>query len=419
MEYTAAQLKRIHTTLEIVEDVMRANYIPIYRITLPGENLEHLDSGLRSSILKLGGFTAFLNQLFISLSSNCLYFMTDVFQCSYVLFSIPKNTDTWIVCGPVLFEEINEERFLNIFQKLHFPEELETPLRDYYHHTVFLPSQHFFETLLQKAADFLYGKDKYKTIYIDDNERELWYYRCTHYPYAAEEPFRNIKIIEERYEIENRLIHSVSKGNETAALELLTKSYYLILPHCIPYRLRNMKNYSITMNTLLRKAAEQSGVHPLHIDSLSNSNLSIIEYATSQSQCYLFWKRMIHDYCQLIKEYSLKKYSTIIGNALTYIHTDLRADLTLNTLAKYLSINASYLSKRFKQETGQTLTDYVNHTRIEYAQKLLLNTDLPIKSVAQFCGIPNINYFTRLFKQFTNMTPKEYRKGSKATSIKQ
>ena len=70
-------------------------------------------------------------------------------------------------------------------------------------------------------------------------------------------------------------------------------------------------------------------------------------------------------------------------------------------------MNASYLSTLFKKETGITLTEFVNRSRIDQAIFLLNTTDMQIQSVAQNCGIPDVNYFTKLFKRMIGKTPKE------------
>lgn len=74
-----------------------------------------------------------------------------------------------------------------------------------------------------------------------------------------------------------------------------------------------------------------------------------------------------------------------------------------------LECNASYLSSLFSKEMGVSLTDYVNLCRIHHAQRLLLGTNLPIKSIAEQCGFSDIHYFSRLFKKIVETTPKAYR----------
>lgn len=97
------------------------------------------------------------------------------------------------------------------------------------------------------------------------------------------------------------------------------------------------------------------------------------------------------------------------------METDLSADLTLKTLSEHLGVNASYLSTLFSKEIGISLTDYVTNLRISYAKTLLAKTDVPIKSIAERCGIADIHYFTRLFKRICGMTPNAYRKSPDQT----
>ena len=81
-------------------------------------------------------------------------------------------------------------------------------------------------------------------------------------------------------------------------------------------------------------------------------------------------------------------------------------------LFRSLNVNASYLSTLFKLEMGVPLTDYVNRQRIEQAKKLLVVTDFPIKMIAEKCGIPDVYYFSRMFKKRTGCTPKVYRENT-------
>ena len=111
----------------------------------------------------------------------------------------------------------------------------------------------------------------------------------------------------------------------------------------------------------------------------------------------------------LVKNHSMKGYSLLIRKALTHIDSDLTADLSLKSLAELLGVNSSYLSTLFKKETGSTLTEYVNRKRVEHAIFLLNSTNLQIQEIAAACGIPDVNYFTKIFKKQVGNTPKEYR----------
>ena len=120
-------------------------------------------------------------------------------------------------------------------------------------------------------------------------------------------------------------------------------------------------------------------------------------------------KEMVRKYCLLVKNHSMKGYSLLIRKVLTQIDYDLTADLGLKNLATQLNVNSSYLSTLFKKETGSTLTEYVNQKRIEHAVFLLNSSSLQIQMIAQYSGIPDVNYFTKTFKKIIGITPKEYR----------
>jgi len=92
------------------------------------------------------------------------------------------------------------------------------------------------------------------------------------------------------------------------------------------------------------------------------------------------------------------------------IDMGLGGDLSLKYLAQMQGINASYLSSLFRKETGQTITDYVNQKRMRMAMQLLGTTELQVQTVAQRCGIPDVNYFSKLFKKHAQRTPREYRR---------
>ena len=105
----------------------------------------------------------------------------------------------------------------------------------------------------------------------------------------------------------------------------------------------------------------------------------------------------------------MKGYSLLVQKVVTQIDYDLTADLGLKAISSLLNVNSSYLSTLFKKETGTTLTEYVNRKRIEHALFLLNSTNMQIQVIAQYCGIPDVNYFTKIFKKIIGQTPKDYR----------
>jgi AraC-like DNA-binding protein/ligand-binding sensor protein len=85
--------------------------------------------------------------------------------------------------------------------------------------------------------------------------------------------------------------------------------------------------------------------------------------------------------------------------------------VSLDDLAAAAHMSACYLSKLFKQETGQTISDYITSFRIAKAKNLLCHGERKIIEIANLVGYESPSHFSRVFKQYEGRTPSEYRKG--------
>ena len=100
------------------------------------------------------------------------------------------------------------------------------------------------------------------------------------------------------------------------------------------------------------------------------------------------------------------KLSTIFD----YINTHYTEAITLENISKKFYISKYYLTREFKKEYGNTITQYVLSKRITYAKVLLRFTDSSIEEIAMLCGIKDASYFNKVFKRMESMTASEYRK---------
>jgi two-component system response regulator YesN len=86
-------------------------------------------------------------------------------------------------------------------------------------------------------------------------------------------------------------------------------------------------------------------------------------------------------------------------------------DINLNvaTVADQFELNASYLSRLFKEQTGENLLSYINKYRVEQAKKLLEGTTKTLIKVAEETGFLNTAALTRAFKKYEGVTPGQYK----------
>lgn len=103
-------------------------------------------------------------------------------------------------------------------------------------------------------------------------------------------------------------------------------------------------------------------------------------------------------------------HSALIKSAVEEIvNSYTRMDFSLQVLSGTLQVSPNYLSARFKEETGMGFVRYLNEKRMERAKGLLGDVSRKVYEVAYMCGIEDVRYFTRLFKEYVGVTPKEYR----------
>lgn len=85
--------------------------------------------------------------------------------------------------------------------------------------------------------------------------------------------------------------------------------------------------------------------------------------------------------------------------------------ITLTSVADEVGLSSYYLSRLFREETGESFNDYVTRLRMEKAVNLLQNTQLKVYEVAEQVGIPSYRYFSQLFRNWTGVAPTDYKKG--------
>ena len=99
----------------------------------------------------------------------------------------------------------------------------------------------------------------------------------------------------------------------------------------------------------------------------------------------------------------------LVRKAQDYIEENVSSDISLNEISEELNISSYYFSKLFKEETGEGFVEYLTKRRVEKAKEMLKDPSKSIKEVGSDCGYSDPNYFSRIFKKSTGMTPTEYK----------
>jgi YesN/AraC family two-component response regulator len=94
----------------------------------------------------------------------------------------------------------------------------------------------------------------------------------------------------------------------------------------------------------------------------------------------------------------------------TYIEDHFDQNLSLKSLSDHFHLNASYLSQLFRQRCGKCLTEYIESVRMEKSKNWLETTDMTVAETALRTGYTDANYFSKVFKKNTGISPTDYQR---------
>ncbi len=231
----------------------------------------------------------------------------------------------------------------------------------------------------------------------------------THLKVSMEE---NKDIIEARYKTQSKLMEAMARGDKTKATNIIqSMSGLLEFSDRIPESpIRSSKNMAFVMNTLSRIAAERGGVHPIYLHTISERFAILIERTINIPNLEKLILLMTNEYCDLVNTFATGHYSPIVKKTIDYILLNLGEPLTQKQIAKEIHVNPSYLSRKFKEETGRNITEFINKKRVEEAKLYLKRGSIAVTDIAFLVGFNDLNYFSKVFKKLTLLTPTQYMK---------
>ena len=117
---------------------------------------------------------------------------------------------------------------------------------------------------------------------------------------------------------------------------------------------------------------------------------------------------VLKNFINYISSYKRSKNIDLLEKVKNYIETNYMNDISLDNLAQYVSISSFYLSRIFSKAYGMNIKEYIIKIRMEKAKSMLLEGSKSVKQIAREVGYLDQNYFSKAFKKYTNISPKEY-----------
>ncbi|SDY12720.1 two-component system, response regulator YesN [Evansella caseinilytica] len=120
-------------------------------------------------------------------------------------------------------------------------------------------------------------------------------------------------------------------------------------------------------------------------------------------------RKQFHELLEIIGEVEYKKEKNSVRKIEEYLRLNYQKDISLSEIADRFYLSREYISRKFKQQFHETMTDYVTKIRIDKAKELLANPYLKVYEIANAVGYQNDKYFIKVFKKIEGRTPSEYR----------
>lgn len=209
--------------------------------------------------------------------------------------------------------------------------------------------------------------------------------------------------------LEEMIAHIVSHGDVSALAELVKKAPAVRSGKLASGQMRQLKNTFIVTATLVSRAAIRGGLDSEEALTMSDRYIQHCELIDDIGRITNLQFKMINDYTERVARIRIgKKPSKLVTDVANYIQKHLSEPISTEEMAKNLFMSRSYLSTKFKEITGETLTDFILKEKVEEGKRLLRYSDKSLPAISSYLGFSSQSHFSRVFKKYTGYTPKEY-----------
>lgn len=175
--------------------------------------------------------------------------------------------------------------------------------------------------------------------------------------------------------------------------------------------LRQMKDSTIAFTALVAHAAIAGGLSPEQGLPLGHDYISSIEQCRTKDEVMAMSPAMYEDFIHRVHRSRMNpNLSPQVRKCVDYIERNLTRKIFASDLAELAGYSEYYITRKFHEEIGIGINEYIRNSKIERAKLLLQNDELSIQQISDLLGFSNRSYFSLSFKNVTGLSPAEYRK---------
>ncbi len=174
--------------------------------------------------------------------------------------------------------------------------------------------------------------------------------------------------------------------------------------------LRNIKYHLVVSIAMITRFCIEGGMPSEDAYTLSDKLINKTDEAETIDEVHKIHEQMIELYCTAMYEVRLKGiYSLQVVKAIDFIKGHIYQKVGINEIAEHLGISVPYLSRLFKSETGENISEYIIKRKVETSLIMLKYSNKSIAEISVELNFSSQSYFTKVFKKYVGLTPKDYK----------
>lgn len=326
-------------------------------------------------------------------------------------FGLVQNRQTGqsVLIGPVVSLMPSSASVRNIMKEYAIPSEYKEQLTELYRFTPaysFHQFCHFLALFYQELFHDVISIEAYLNLHsASENFSRASLHSMKSYDIKETEQFHNT------YHYEQMYLDYIRSGNVDGLKAFFSNAFSIQAGQIADNTLRQAKNILIVAVTLATRCAIEGGLDIESAYQLSDIYIQEGEKLHSVDSLYQLQYDMLLDFTRRVASARLPQNTTPdIFKCIQYIRRHTNQAISVSDVAAYAGKSRSYISRRFKEESGFAISEFIMRCKLEEARSLLAYTDKSLSEISNYLCFSSQAYFQNVFKKKFGMPPGEYRR---------
>ena len=354
----------------------------------------------------LDPFKPYYDSLFCQ-SQNVTYMITKQFVY-YGIVKVSEQINNCIIIGPITNAPASKDTIREIMLESSIPLVHISKFTDLFNKFPFFAFDRFLQTLCFINYCINHETRSIETLLDYKNQKILYPIAMEHtskiYQAKENQQFHNT------YQFEKQYLSIIENGDLASLRKLLDAPVVISSGVVADNGIRQTKNIFIACITLVTRAAIKGGLDMESAYQLSDVYIQQMEKLQSLEEIFKLQYQLLFDFAERVFASKIPSgLSHIVYECINFINVNTNQSITVEDVANHVKKSRSFISRKFKEELGFGINEFINSRKIEEAKYLMTYTDKSISEISSYLSFSSQSYFQNVFKKKLGMTPNEYR----------